>query len=125
MTKFEAGKEYPLRNGWKAKVLMTDSGGNYPLIGAYYDEHRKVWETATWTEDGRSLFGDDSDPLAADLLPPLKPKHAGWVNVYKAHHGERLWASLHESREDCDYSFSTSGKRIACIRIEFEEGEGL
>lgn len=122
MTKFEAGKEYPLRNGWKAEVYRTDGGGDYPIFGAYFDENKQEWRAATWSEYGQICIGD---PDELDLPPPSKPKHAGWVNVYKAHHGERLWASLHESREDCDYSFSTSGKRIACIRIEFEEGEGL
>lgn len=47
-------------------------------------------------------------------------KHVYWVNMYP---NNRVQPATHKSRENAD--FGCEPDRIACLRIEFEEGEGL
>lgn len=53
-------------------------------------------------------------------------KHAIWLNCYAGDDGEVAHCHWHDSREGADHWASLNcNRRIACIRIDFEEGEGL
>jgi hypothetical protein len=56
----------------------------------------------------------------ADLIE-VKEKHEGWVNVYIG--GGEIFSALHPTRKEADEC--SDGDRIACIKIEYEEGEGI
>lgn len=53
-------------------------------------------------------------------------KHVLWVNVNRGDNGE-VCLRQQGSRNDADFRAAhiVGGKRIACLKIEFSEGEGL
>lgn len=57
-------------------------------------------------------------PAPRKEAEPLKKARSGWLNIYSNHE-----TYLHDTREDADICGMPN--RIACIRIQFEEGEGL
>ena len=101
-TQFQPG-EYLTRDGNKARVYAAD-GGDQSLHGAILLNGK--WYAHTWNADGSWA----SSPNPADLIPP---KQVRWVNVYPE--------GFCESRDVADRFADPS--RIACIRIEFTEGQ--
>ena len=70
-------------------------------------------------------YGDYSclEKIFMNCYPLLiKPKIKRWVNVYDPCFSS---CSLWKSREAADNNVIYSNKRVACLEIEFEEGEGL
>lgn len=54
----------------------------------------------------------------------IKPeKKTGWVNIYKGDY--MRVGQVYCSRTDADNGSDSSVERLACIQIQFEEGEGL
>jgi hypothetical protein len=104
----DMSKKYRTRDGREVRLLMTDAGGDCPVIGAY-KRCDGVWVGCDWPASGCC-------PALSNLdLVEVKPKRVRWINV-NPHYG-------FASREDAD--MAAWDRRIACIRIEFEEGEGL
>lgn len=106
--KFEAGKIYKMRNGRKARVYATDGGGILAIHGAWRSENG-AWYTAEWPESGIHALPE------MDLMTP---KCEAWMNIY----GENV-GGPYQTRSEADST--ARHNRIACIRIEYEEGEGL
>lgn len=80
------------------------------------DEER--WKAlADWLRKPGSI-GDDAE--LADKLDPPKRKRTVWLNVYshEVYPGRRC--SQFDSRQDADRF--ADADRIACIRVELEEG---
>lgn len=107
-------KQYRTRGNQKTRVYCTDGGGKYPVHGAVWDEEKQEWITRTWTLNGVYRINFESD---IDLIE-IKPKIKGWLNVYEIND-----AYFYTTRKEADKK-AVPG-RIACIQIEFEEGEGL
>ena len=40
------------RSGRKVRIFMTDAGGDYPIIGAIWEEHDGFWDAITWMANG-------------------------------------------------------------------------
>lgn len=103
--------EYYYRGKWEpARVLATDVKSVYSAVVAFTvpDGHEAV---AAATESGRSCFGG---PIVIRNVPV---RHVRWWNCYPDRVEDFLLpedAKLHRY-SDC----------IACIRVEFTEGEGL
>lgn len=108
----DINKKYQTRAGRPVELLTTSARGEWPVIGHIGGEDRVI----LWTMDGVCTYSNLGFP--ANDLVEVKPKRVVWLNVYPD--GD---SSSHESREDAD-SRSLDG-RIACLEIEFEEGEGL
>lgn len=108
-------KQYRTDDGREVRLLMTDGGGDYPVLGARYSAEQHQWISDSWTKGGRSVAGQKT---ATDLIE-VKPKHVRWVNVYSE------CMPGYDTRQMADLATSSVRDRIACIRIEFEEGEGL
>lgn len=53
-----------------------------------------------------------------------KKKIVQLANVYRDSSGKMHMGTLHDSKFDCDF-YGDIKSRIACVKIEFEEGEGL
>ncbi len=107
-TIFKPG-EYVTRDGRKARVYATNGAGIYPIHGAT-ENRNELWTVQKWREDGGFL---DEGIHSLDLMPP---KQVRYVNVYKDE-VEGAWSC----RNDADRSAARS--RLACIRIEFTEGQ--
>jgi len=115
----ELGKQYQTRDGCEARVYAVDGGGDYPVHGAYVNEHG--WITSIWCKDGRSSMSSPSRDEPYDLVE-VKPRiqREVWLNVYNG----RLCTG-YPSKEESDRA--SSYDRIACLKvvIDCEEGEGL
>lgn len=107
----DMNKQYRTRDGREVRLLMTDAGGDWPVLGALRSGY--TWSSWVWAADGA---GSRSGPNAADLVE-VKTKHVRWLNCYEDAHPT--------TREEADRHVSKYARRIACIRVEFEEGEGL
>lgn len=114
MKKFDPTKPVQTRDGKPARILASDlRNPAYPIVAAIYQLDQEV--AFTYAKNGRYLDSVVKDEM--DLIN-IPEKHVRWLNVYPTGLGR-----LYLSREEAD-RFS-SPNRIACIRIEYEEGEGL
>ena len=113
---FDPTKPVQTREGWKARILATD-------INDYGGE--TIAAAITHPGDGAELLRSyypngqyyDGDPSGLDLIN-VPEKHVRWVNFNPAG-----LASDYLTREDADQYANPT--RIACVRVEFEDGEGL
>ena len=62
------------------------------------------------------------EALERNKEAPSVPTEEVWVNIYRSHSGY-IDIGSHESRESADRYAAPD--RLACIRVEFKEGEGL
>lgn len=118
MSKLDLTKPVSTRDGRKVRVLCTDLKGVHPIVGVVTraDGEEVV---LTWLPDGRLSF---NVACPGDLIN-VPERHVRWVNVYRGLDGRMWGASLCVSREMADAHADCN--RIACLRIEFEEGQGL
>lgn len=107
MTKpFDPTKPVQLEDGTSARIICTDRKGDYPIVALIKEGER----------EGISWFKPDGSSVPRHLVN-VPEKHMWWVNIYAA------GCFAHKTRENADRN-AVSG-RIACIRIEFKEGEVL
>lgn len=121
-------KDYPPETQWQTRtglpvrILCADAPGDYPVIG-YMTERDGRITTTMWGEEGRFGYADGN----CDLIP-VPVKRTGWVNLYPPDH-QYCDVSTHgvcRTKEDADYAASVRDiPRVACIQIEWTEGEGL
>ena len=111
----DINKKYRTRDGHPVELVTTSGRGKWPVWGYIGDDTNIM----RWTIDGSDghTTGTTRSSVKNDLVE-VKPKRVLWLNVYSD--GDSV---SHESREDADIR-SLDG-RIACLKIEFEEGEGL
>jgi len=111
-TKFVPG-EYRTRDGRRAWVYATNGVNGYPLIGAIEVIDggllSEVWEAG-------GHIRATSGPKNNDLMPP---KLVRYFNIYRD--GVMISGFGFSSRTVADQH--AGAERIACIRIEFEEGQ--
>ena len=97
------------------RVVCTDrKHTTYPIVILIPKCGNEEWILAVSPEDGN--FSSEHRPIVENV-PERK---RGWINIYE--NGDIF---LHPSRILADDSMRTDRKRIACIEIEYEEGEGL
>jgi hypothetical protein len=112
-------KQYQMRDGRPVRILCTDGGGRFPVIGMLGEDlHR-------WNDLGRFYYWCDPGPF--DLVEvPKRIKRTVWVNVYD----KTKSTTSYDSREKADDDAAKHYRhldRIACVRVEIDcaEGEGL
>lgn len=108
----DPAKTYRTRDGREVRIYAVDGEGVYPVHGSILEDG--LWCPNQWKPDGNFTLSGGSHP--SDLIE-VKHKHVWWVNMYSNQ------AVGYFSKEKADLMASAS--RLACIRIEFEEGEGL
>lgn len=113
--KLDLTKPVKTRGGREARIYSTDGGGGYPVHGAIYIEEKKQWVQATWTLDG--YYTVNNRVGSCDLVNVSK-KITRWINFYRHSY------VTHSSREAAD-SVADTSRRIACVKVEFEEGDGI
>ena len=109
----DMNKKYKTRSGLPVRILCTNAGGKYPIAGLI--DNKSVFQ---WLPNGRCAFSSQSDN---DLIE-VKEKKVMWVNVYKNGSTAVYLSRVHA--DDCQHAFG-SGNRIACVKVEYEDGEGL
>lgn len=113
MTKpFDLTKPLQTRDGREVRIYATDAGGEYPIHGA-------VKEGQGWLHEGWSIRGELVRGLERCLdLVNVPQKNVRYLNIYPA---EMDVIRTHATKELAD-SVAAIG-RIACVRVEFEEGQ--
>lgn len=116
-------KKYKTRDGRDVRILCVDGPSDEcPVIGIVLG----AGGVAYWGVDGRKVAGVFPGAREDNDLVEVKPKYVRWVNVYRHEFSDGIYfGDAFENKEICDSCASDNHKRIACIRIEFEEGEGL
>lgn len=114
--KIEAGKKYRTRGGDEVEILRTDLKGAMPVVGVvtFASDGRQAGET--WYSNGESYLSVNGTGNL-DLISEIKPKRVVWLNVYPDDNG----GFYYDSRAEADDLASPD--RIACLRVEFEEGQ--
>jgi hypothetical protein len=110
--KIDLSKTYKTRGGDEVKLYAIDESlGDYPVVGA-----KRVagsgFTLERWTLDGRYLAHEESHRF--DLIE-IKPKHIIYINIYP--NGTK---TIYTTQLDADRTTAVS--RVACNRIELEEG---
>jgi hypothetical protein len=107
----DINKKYRYKNGRAATILTTERNGVCNVV-SMDDEGFIILHPS----NGESYI----DGRGFDLIE-IKEQIKGWVNVYE----DGLLGDMNESRQDADSSASKLRKRVACIYIEVNKGEGL
>ena len=117
--------KYQTRDGCEVRIYAVDGACAFPVHGAV--KRSDEWRSATWTSDGRFSTWASGPPQADDLvLVPVR--RSVWLNVYP-YPREGIFTflvagcSICPTREQADSAARPD--RIACIHVEFTEGEGL
>jgi hypothetical protein len=109
--------EYVTRDGQPARVCV--SNGTNVITGFIWYPAYSKWVTHSWYKDGSSSHGS----ITKQDLFDIPVKHTRWTNVYPEDDGRYTIKGSHPSKRLADKVAGT--KRVACIEVTFEEGEGL
>lgn len=97
------------RDGRKARIICVDRAGYYtPIVALVVNDNGE--DIVCCERDGRSI------PRGDDLIN-VPVTHKRWINIYPC-----LSAAFKSRKEADDAAYAD---RIACIFVEFKEGEGL
>jgi len=109
MNKFEIGTQWKTRGGRRAVVVaMYDDGSGF-----------KAWHSEEGWTRAHSMDGSRIHPDDYDLIEPWSEPRKGefWVNVYEDAH----WT--YRTEKAANHGGGTD--RIACVKVNWTEGEGL
>lgn len=108
------------RNGCPARILATDFEGPNSRTLAVAITTKDYGERLGIRFENGHISRHGTDPLDIINVPQ---KHTRWVNVYPSKHHGPLLGDGYPSRQKADEAASLD--RVACIKVEFTEGEGL
>lgn len=113
MKPLDLTKPLQTRLGEKAELVYNGLSGLSPLAVVVHrgDGRRDI---RTYRLDG-VRYGDENSP---DNLRNVPQRGECWVNIYPI----GVPATHHTKEQADEYARSD---RIACVRVEYEEGEGL
>jgi hypothetical protein len=117
--KFDPTRPVRTRKGRPARIICADRHWDkYPIVALVVPS----WggeEILCYTADGRTEREDEDE----DDLVNIPEKHVRWVNFYQTPRGP-AGGGEYVTRQEAD-EWAAGTPRLACVRIEFEEGEGL
>jgi hypothetical protein len=102
-------KKHTARNGTEVTLVSDKGRGRYPIVGYIGDSDT----LQCWTSEG--VYHIDAGLHSFDLVE-VKEKKVAYFNTYPE---DRTW--LNSTRDIADKNADKT--RIACIRIEYEEGQ--
>lgn len=111
---FDPTKPVQTRDGRSARIICTDRDSIYPIV-ALVRELNGEESVSFHTNNGR-VTPHYGGPSRVDLIN-VPEKHVRWVNFFPRD------AEVYDSREEADED--ATAERIACVRVEFKDGEGL
>lgn len=108
-------KPVQMKNGTPVRIVSRNyKDAIYPILGLVpTDDGREDY--STWTTDGINFLDLKGGPMDLENVPE---RGECWVNIYPDD-----IPNAHPTRERAD-RHARHG-RIACVRVEYEEGEGL
>jgi len=110
---FDPSKPVQTRDGRPARILCTDvKNDQFPICAAFWRNGVELADL--FARDGK--FYSDHE-CNSDLIN-IPEKRVGYVNVYP----HRIDSSFHLNRKSADLFASENVSRVACIRVEYEEG---
>ena len=117
MTKFDPNKPVQFRHApEKVRILETDLKSELPIVISI--TNKSGTETVGLRRaDGRIHLKAESP---YDLVN-VPEKREGWANIYNL--AQQSYSVLYPTREEADRN--AVSVRIACVRIEYTDGEGL
>lgn len=108
------------RDGRKATILCTDLKNNSPVVARVESKEMDGSEVLlSYAPTGKFHTMDSG----YDLIN-VPQKHSRWLNVSMDGDGE-LFFSTYSDHKLAEHAWKGSNGRIACIKVEFTEGEGL
>lgn len=114
------GHEWQTRNGREVvvyeQITMDPANCFETIFGRYKTSSNGVWHPMSWTDEGQFNRGGGNHPM--DLCDKPR-KQTLWVNIYPETSAQRCAGC--NSRAEADRFAATT--RIACVRIEYEEGQ--
>ena len=111
-------REVVTRDGRKVRILCTDRKGDTPIIALVNDANDGQEYGYAFYSDGK-FFRDGSDELDLFFAPE---KHEGWIIINKWADGERdTNGIIYDTELDIPDIPQVGGKRVATIKIEWEE----
>ena len=118
--KFDYKKPFQTRNGCKAELLADDLSDFY-CLGVKVIDKDNYSQIHTYSIDG--IYNESLQNNDLDLIN-IPQNITKWLNIYlKDITDNYVYAYAYDTKEEADNM--CSDKRTACIKIEFEEGEGL
>jgi hypothetical protein len=108
-------KPLQTRMGDPVQLITTEGRGQYPIIGYIADSKTP----ATWTKDGNKLQGVSR---TEDLVNVPPAKQVAYINVYAGDQSTGMYR-LNDSRAEADERAQPTKGRVACVRIEYTEGQ--
>ena len=121
MTKvLDLTKPVQTRDGEPVRILATDAKGSYPVVGLVYESEAGEDEAEFWTAAGHYYAAGMESGFDLVNVPE---KLVGYLNVYgtRSQYGQTSYR-LYGSRAIADAEADDMRGRIACIRVECEEG---
>ena len=110
--------EIVTRDGRKVRILCTDRKGDTPIIALVNDANDGQEYGYAFYSDGK-FFRDGGDELDLFFAPE---KHEGWIIINKWADGERdTNGIIYHTKLDIPDIPIVGGKRVATIKIEWEE----
>ena len=110
--------EIVTRDGRKVRILCTDRKGDTPIIALVNDANDGQEYGYAFYSDGK-FFRDGGDELDLFFAPE---KHEGWIIINKLADGERNTNGIiYHTKLDIPDIPIVGGKRVATIKIEWEE----
>ena len=111
-------REVVTRDGRKVRILCTDRKGDTPIIALVNDANDGQEYGYAFYSDGK-FFRDGGDELDLFFAPE---KHEGWIIINKWPDGERdTNGIIYDNKLDIHDIPLIGGKRVATIKIEWEE----
>src|SRR3990167_4901835 len=116
----DMNKKYKTRNGMDVRILCTDKIHAPSVVGLVLLPSGKE-SLGLWHSDGAVHSQGIESP---DDLIEVKEKRVLWINIYKSKIGpNEILSFSYSTKNDADESASTN--RIACVKVEYENGDGL
>ena len=106
------------RDGRKVRILCTDRKGDTPIIALVHDANDGQEYGYAFYSDGK-FFRDGNEESDLFFAPE---KHEGWIIINKWADGERdTNGIIYHTKLDIPDIPIVGGKRVATIKIEWEE----
>jgi len=109
---FDQTKPCRTRDGRKARIISTDLKSFSPIVAIVDHENGREECVGIFHLNGRIIDHMDRP----DDLVNVPEKHVRWLNIY-----DTPDAKLYMTKEQADKLADDT--RLACVRIEFEEGQ--
>lgn len=113
-------KPVQTRDGRSVRIIETNFKGysdTLTIVAIVWDSTVNQEVIHLYTPDGKTNNNSKWD------LINIPEKHTRWINIFPTGHNSENYKTKEEA--DRIYNGVNISKRIACIKIEFEEGEGL